>query len=111
MPGFIGLPELLVLAVVVLLIFGPKRLPEMGKSLGKGLREFRDSVSGSDKDDAPTVTPVQTQQLPQEQASLPVVVNTPAEPASPPSEPVTVSTPPAETSTDAAAAPASDDRA
>jgi sec-independent protein translocase protein TatA len=45
-PGFIGLPELLVLAVVVLLIFGPKRLPEMGRSLGHGMREFKDSITG-----------------------------------------------------------------
>jgi sec-independent protein translocase protein TatA len=34
------------LALVLLLIFGPKRLPEMGRSLGHGLREFKDSVSG-----------------------------------------------------------------
>ena len=49
MPGFIGLPELIVLGVVVLLIFGPKRLPEMGRGLGKGLREFKDSVTGEEK--------------------------------------------------------------
>jgi sec-independent protein translocase protein TatA len=46
MPGFIGFPELLLLGVVALLLFGPKRLPEMGRGLGKGLREFKDSVSG-----------------------------------------------------------------
>ena len=46
MPGFIGLPELLLLGLVVLVIFGPKRLPEMGRSMGRGLREFKDSVSG-----------------------------------------------------------------
>jgi sec-independent protein translocase protein TatA len=46
MPGFIGLPELLLLLVVALLVFGPKRLPEMGRSLGRGMREFTDSVSG-----------------------------------------------------------------
>ena len=50
MPGFIGLPELLILGVVVLVIFGPKRLPEMGRSLGRGLPEFKTSVTG-DKDD------------------------------------------------------------
>ena len=53
MPGWIGLPELLILLVVVLLVFGPKRLPEMGRSLGKGMREFKDSVTGNDKDDEP----------------------------------------------------------
>ncbi|HEY7397905.1 MAG TPA: twin-arginine translocase TatA/TatE family subunit [Gaiellaceae bacterium] len=46
MPGFIGVPELLLLGLVALLLFGPKRLPEMGRGLGKGMREFKDSVSG-----------------------------------------------------------------
>ena len=45
MPGFIGMPELIVLGLVLLLIFGPKRLPEMGRSLGRGMREFKNSVS------------------------------------------------------------------
>jgi sec-independent protein translocase protein TatA len=52
MPGFIGLPELIVLGLVLLLIFGPKRLPEMGRSLGNGMREFKDSVTG-DKEQQP----------------------------------------------------------
>jgi sec-independent protein translocase protein TatA len=46
MPGFIGVPELLLLGLVALLLFGPKRLPEMGRGLGHGLREFKSSVSG-----------------------------------------------------------------
>lgn len=46
MPGFIGLPELLLLGLVALVLFGPKRLPELGRGLGKGLREFKDSVTG-----------------------------------------------------------------
>ncbi len=46
MPGFIGFPELLLLGLVVLLVFGPKRLPEMGRSLGRGMREFKSSVTG-----------------------------------------------------------------
>jgi sec-independent protein translocase protein TatA len=46
MPGFIGLPELLLLGLLALLLFGPKRLPEMGRGLGHGLREFKHSVSG-----------------------------------------------------------------
>jgi sec-independent protein translocase protein TatA len=49
MPGFIGLPEILLLGLVALILFGPKRLPEMGRGLGKGLREFKDSVTGDDK--------------------------------------------------------------
>jgi sec-independent protein translocase protein TatA len=48
MPGFVGLPEILLLGLVALILFGPKRLPEMGRGLGKGLREFKDSVSGDD---------------------------------------------------------------
>jgi sec-independent protein translocase protein TatA len=48
MPGWIGLPELLLLLLVALIVFGPKRLPEMGRSLGRGMREFKESVSGND---------------------------------------------------------------
>ena len=51
MPFGIGLPEILILLLVALLIFGPKRLPEMGRSLGRGMREFKDSVTGKDDDD------------------------------------------------------------
>jgi sec-independent protein translocase protein TatA len=47
MPGFIGVPELLLLGLVALLLFGPKRLPELGRGLGKGMREFKDSISGA----------------------------------------------------------------
>jgi sec-independent protein translocase protein TatA len=57
MPGWIGLPELLILLVVVLIFFGPKRLPEMGRSLGRGLREFKESVTGNDRDDEPAALP------------------------------------------------------
>jgi len=53
MPGWVGWPELLVLVVVLLLIFGPKRLPEMGRSVGKGLREFKDSITGNKDDHEP----------------------------------------------------------
>jgi sec-independent protein translocase protein TatA len=51
MPFGIGIWEILILLLVVLLVFGPKRLPEMGRSLGKGMREFKDSISGKDDDD------------------------------------------------------------
>ncbi|HZP74431.1 MAG TPA: twin-arginine translocase TatA/TatE family subunit [Gaiellaceae bacterium] len=51
MPGFIGMPELLLLALVALVLFGPKRLPEMGRGLGKGLREFKESVTGDHKEE------------------------------------------------------------
>ena len=42
----IGPTELIIVLVIVLLIFGPKRLPGLGKQLGTGMREFRDSISG-----------------------------------------------------------------
>jgi len=50
----IGPTELIIVLVIVLLIFGPKRLPGLGKQLGTGMREFKDSISGkgsSDDDD------------------------------------------------------------
>ena len=50
MPSWIGLPEILILLVIVLLIFGPKKLPELGRSLGRGMREFKDSITGKDDD-------------------------------------------------------------
>jgi sec-independent protein translocase protein TatA len=46
----IGIPGLILILVVALLVFGPKRLPEMGRSLGRGMREFKDSISGNSKD-------------------------------------------------------------
>ena len=51
MPGSIGWQGLVVILIILLLVFGPKRLPEMGRSLGRGMREFKDSVTGKDDDD------------------------------------------------------------
>ncbi len=51
MPGSIGWTGLIVILVVLLLIFGPKRLPEVGRAVGRGMREFKDSVSGNDQDE------------------------------------------------------------
>jgi sec-independent protein translocase protein TatA len=55
----IGAPEIILLLLVALLLFGAKRLPEIGRSLGSGMREFKDSVSGNSKPEA-----TQTTQLP-----------------------------------------------
>jgi sec-independent protein translocase protein TatA len=46
MPGNIGWQGLVLILLVLLVVFGPKRLPELGRSLGRGMREFKDSVSG-----------------------------------------------------------------
>jgi sec-independent protein translocase protein TatA len=45
--GNIGAPEIIALLLLALLLFGAKRLPEIGRSLGSGMREFKDSVSGN----------------------------------------------------------------
>lgn len=47
----IGATEIIIVLVIVLVIFGPKRLPQLGRSLGRGMREFKDSVTGKSKDD------------------------------------------------------------
>jgi sec-independent protein translocase protein TatA len=47
----IGPTELIVVLVVALLVFGPKRLPDLGRSLGSGMREFKESVTGADRDE------------------------------------------------------------
>jgi sec-independent protein translocase protein TatA len=41
----IGAPELIVLLFVALLLFGPKRLPQVGRSIGQGMREFKDTIT------------------------------------------------------------------
>jgi sec-independent protein translocase protein TatA len=49
----IGPLEIVIVLVIVLVIFGPKRLPDLGRSLGRGMREFKDSVTGKDTDELP----------------------------------------------------------
>jgi sec-independent protein translocase protein TatA len=48
----IGISGLIVILVVALLVFGPRRLPEIGRSLGKGMREFKDSIAGSQEQES-----------------------------------------------------------
>ncbi len=69
MPGWIGPWEIAILLVIVLLVFGPKRLPEMGRSLGKGMREFKDSITGKDDDNPPAELPAVTESEPKEPVS------------------------------------------
>lgn len=50
--------EIAIVLIIALLVFGPKRLPELGKSLGKGIREFKGSISGEhdDEDEKPQLS-------------------------------------------------------
>jgi sec-independent protein translocase protein TatA len=50
MPFGIGTVEIVLILIAALIVFGPKRLPELGRSMGRGIREFKNSVT-SDKDD------------------------------------------------------------
>jgi sec-independent protein translocase protein TatA len=57
----VGPWEIILLLLLALLLFGAKRLPEIGRSMGRGMREFKDSVSGKDRDDdEPAELPMQT---------------------------------------------------
>ena len=71
--GPIGWQEMIIILVVLLLLFGAKRLPEMGRSLGRGMREFKDAVTGKDEE------PERTELTPP-----PAAPAAPAEPASQP---------------------------
>jgi sec-independent protein translocase protein TatA len=71
------------LVVILLLVFGARRLPEIGRSLGGGMREFKDSISGETKQ--PVITPAVQQ--PQEPVQTPVAAPAPPPAASAPVEP------------------------
>ena len=73
------------LVVILLLVFGAKRLPEIGRSLGSGMREFKDSVSGEAKAPAQPALTQATQQPPEATVAEPAAV--PAAPAAAPAEP------------------------
>jgi sec-independent protein translocase protein TatA len=51
MPVSVGPMELVIVLVIALIVLGPKRLPEVGRSVGKGMREFKDSLSGINQDE------------------------------------------------------------
>ncbi|MBN2246391.1 MAG: twin-arginine translocase TatA/TatE family subunit [Candidatus Aminicenantes bacterium] len=49
--GTIGPPELLIIFLIIIIIFGARRLPELGKSLGEGIKNFKKSISSKDKEE------------------------------------------------------------
>jgi len=85
--------HLLFILVIALLVLGPKRLPEVGRSLGRGLRDFRNAMSGEDDEPAPVVpvettaatptAPTTTVAAPAPTTQVPVPQPTPASPGEP----------------------------
>ena len=75
MPGWVSPWEIALVLIAALLLFGGKRLPEMGKSLGTGMREFKNAITG--KDDEPAVQP--PGELPPPPAQDPAVAPVPRE--------------------------------
>lgn len=76
-----------ILVVLLLLVFGAKRLPEMGRSIGAGMREFKDSISGDSTPTLPQTTQqpqAPTQPIPQASVAAPAP---PADTANPPAAP------------------------
>ena len=110
----LGMPELLVILVVALVVIGPKRLPDIARALGKGMREFRNAtddikqsinIDRNDYDPGPALKKIQqTEQTPPEAPTEPVTTSPPSQPIQPPPEAPTepvAATPPSQPDTDA----------
>lgn len=76
MLGNIGPLEIVVVLIIALVVFGPKRLPELGSSLGRGIREFKETVTGEKPDDDDDVKALSPTQAP---AAAPVEAPPPVE--------------------------------
>jgi sec-independent protein translocase protein TatA len=101
--GNIGAWEIALIVLVILLVFGPKRLPQMGRSLGRGMREFKETVTDQTRElkdatiDAPkefkeALNPLAPTEKDEEPAKAPAPEAIPA-PVAPPAEPAPVATP------------------
>jgi sec-independent protein translocase protein TatA len=103
--GSFGMGEMIFIFLIVLLLFGAKRLPEIGSSLGKGIREFKSSVKDIERE--LTVPPERTNQIHRTNAPPPPAVQPPAQPAQSDGEPRKLSGSSVSTATDERAGGAS----
>jgi sec-independent protein translocase protein TatA len=76
----IGWPEIAIIAVVILVLFGSKKLPDAARSLGRSMRIMKSEIKGMHDDDAPTTTATQASLPPATPVVNPPVVAPPAEP-------------------------------
>ncbi len=90
--------DLIVVLVIVLLIFGPKRLPGLGKQLGQGIREFKDSITGDSKhddaEDRPALSQASANPAPSAAATHPAEAAQPPAQAAPSTPQAAPSAPP-----------------